>query len=134
MDLIHSTGMTPQQIDGLREVFTQHDDKRKLALPLATIKRVFDQTPNQSGFSFDRQQMVTLTDALKETESRVARIRLNSKKPGCGQSMCTDFGEFCVLIHILVAHKHTQLPGIREAFEGIVKRSGLEKWMEKRMA
>merc|ERR1719238_293587 len=81
--------------------------------------------------------MVVLTDALRETETRVAKIRINSKKQGCGQALACDFGEFCVLVHILVAHKGDQLggvTGIRKAFEGLVKRSGIDNWMQKRMA
>jgi Ca2+-binding EF-hand superfamily protein len=136
MDLIHSTGMTPQQIDGLREAFEQFDVKRSLALNLGVIKRLFDKgCGTGNGFQFDRQKMVVLTDALRDTEMRVAKIRINSKKQGCGQSLATDFGEFCCLVHILVAIKGDELggvSGIRKAFEGLVKRSGLEKWVETR--
>jgi Ca2+-binding EF-hand superfamily protein len=133
MDLIHSTGMTPQQIDGLREVFAQFDTKRALVLSLADIKKAFDQG-TKDGFQFDRPKMVILSDAVKEADTRAARIRFNPKKPGCGQTLCTDFGEFCILVHILVQQKAAELPGIRNAFEAIVKRSGIEKWIEKRMA
>jgi hypothetical protein len=108
--------------------------KRSLALSLATIKKLFDQGCGpKNGLQFDRQKMVVLTDALKETEARVTRIRFNPKKPGCGQSLSTDFGEFCVLVHQLVAQKAADLPGIRPAFDGLAKRSGLDKWMERRM-
>jgi hypothetical protein len=44
--------------------------------------------------------------------------------------MCTDFGEFCVLISTLTTGK--KIPGVEKAFEGIVRRSGLKRWMDAR--
>ena len=59
MDLIHSTGMTPDQIDGLREAFEQFDTKKSLSLNLGAIKRLFDKGAGSGkGFTFDRQRMV----------------------------------------------------------------------------
>lgn len=139
MDLIHSTGMTPDQIDGLREAFEQFDTKKSLSLNLGAIKRLFDKGAGSGkGFTFDRQRMVILTDSLREAENRVSKIRMNMKKQGCGQSLVTDFGEFCVLVHVLVAHKADALSGadgdITKAFDGLVNRSGLEAWVAKRSA
>jgi Ca2+-binding EF-hand superfamily protein len=138
MDLIHSTGMTPQQIDGLREAFDQFDTKRSLVLNLGAIKRLFDKGGGaDNSYAFDRAKMQVLTDSLRDTDARAARIRIRSKKASCQESLNCDFGEFCVLVHILVVNKGELLDGpsgIRKAFDGLVKRSGLDKWMEKRMA